>query len=370
MLRILIAEDSQVIQRTLKALLEDEEGIQIVGLANDGEQAVEMTKELRPDLVTMDIFMPRMDGLEATRKIMAECPTRIVIISAMVGGRDVNNSFEAMRAGAIEVIEKPHGVLAGNYSEVKYSLSNLLRKIGRARPKAQMSWMAEHGYGTTETAVRRRPKPPEPTSDIPLPPTGPPPATRAFPGRVSPDIVCIGGSTGAPTVLVEVLGKLPADYPYPVVVAQHIARGFAPGLASWLNSSIGLTVRLAERGDRPTRGTVLVAPDDHHLQLGAGGKIRLLEPANPQHHIPSIDMFFKSAATTYGDRTLAVILSGMGRDGAAGMKALYNAGAATLAQNEATSVVYGMAKVAVQMGSIMRSVSPVELSELLVRIGR
>jgi len=226
MLRVLIAEDSLVIQRTLTALLDGEDGIEIVGVASDGRQAVEMTRRLRPDLVTMDIFMPEMDGLEATRRIMEECPTRIVIISAMVGDRDVKHSFEAMRAGAIEVIAKPHGVLAGNYSEVRHSLGNVLRKIAKAQPKAQMSWLPSaaaapapappKGFGAARTGV----------SSSPCPRTA---RVRPMPAEFRPEIVCIGGSTGAPTVLVEVLSRLPGDYPFPIVVAQHIARGFAPG---------------------------------------------------------------------------------------------------------------------------------------------
>ncbi|MCK9459094.1 MAG: chemotaxis-specific protein-glutamate methyltransferase CheB [Proteobacteria bacterium] len=351
MLRILIAEDSPVIQRTLRALLEGEPGIEIVGVAGDGGEALRMCRDLRPDLVTMDIFMPEMDGLEATRRIMEECPTRIVIISAMVGERDLSSSFEAMRAGAIEVIEKPHGVLAGNYSEVKLSLARLLRKVAVAKPAAQMSWLR---------LSRQVEAAPAPRAAGPL---------RRVPEAFEPEIVCIGGSTGAPAVIVEVLSKLPKGYPFPIVVAQHIAKGFAAGFASWLDSAVPLEVRVADGREALRPGLVLVAPDTHHLELRRPGGYELVPPTDPRRHVPSIDALFRSAAKAHGDRTLGVLLSGMGKDGAEGLEAVYAAGGVTLAQSEATSVVYGMAKVACEAGAVMESVTPQRLTGILLAYG-
>jgi two-component system chemotaxis response regulator CheB len=191
-----------------------------------------------------------------------------------------------------------------------------------------------------------------------------------MPAEFRPEIVCIGGSTGAPTVLVEVLSRLPGDYPFPIVVAQHIARGFASGLASWLDSSVSLDVRLASPGDKPAPGLVLIAPDDHHMEIALDRQVRMISPANPQEHIPSVDTLFESAARVYGKAALGVLLSGMGRDGAQGITSMYLEGAVTLAQDEATSVVFGMAKVAVEAGVIMKTVSPRDLAELLLRLAR
>jgi two-component system, chemotaxis family, protein-glutamate methylesterase/glutaminase len=354
MLRILIAEDSQVIQRTLRALLEGEPDIEIVGVAGNGREALRMCHELRPDLVTMDIFMPEMDGLEATRRIMEECPTRIVIISAMVGERDMSSSFDAMRAGAIEVIEKPRGVLAGNYSEVKQSLARLLQKVAVAKPVAQLSWIA----GPSSQAAAKGASKPRAAG-----------GGRRMPEAFEPEVVCIGGSTGAPTVIVEVLSKLPAGYPYPIVVAQHIAKGFAAGFASWLDSAVPLEVKVADDRESPRPGLVLVAPDTRNVVFESSGRIDLVEPTDPRRHVPSIDALFRSAAAVHGDRVLGVLLSGMGRDGADGLAAIYAAGGVTLAQSEATSVVYGMGKVAQEAGSVMEVVSPQRLAGILLAYG-
>ncbi len=362
MLRILIAEDSPVIQRTLMALLEGEPGVEIVGVAANGREALRMCHELHPDLVTMDVFMPEMDGLEATRRIMEECPTRIVIISAMVGDRDMSSSFEAMRAGAVDVIEKPHGILAGNYSEVRQSLSRLLKQVAVARPAAQLSWLPAAPAGGRPSGLDRDSAPAAPPFESS--------AMRKLPEAFVPDVVCIGGSTGAPTVIVEVLSQLPADYPYAIVVAQHIAKGFAAGFAAWLDSSMALEVKVATADDAPRPGLVLVAPDSAHLEFEGPRAFRFVRPTDARQHVPSINALFNSAVGVFGGGVLGVLLSGMGRDGADGLGAIYAAGGVTLAQDEETSVVYGMAKVAHDEGAVMALVSPARLADALLAFAR
>ena len=357
-IKVLIAEDSTTVQRVLTRLLSDEPNIEIVGIAANGEEAVQMCRELRPDLVTMDIFMPEMNGLEATRAIMTECPTRIVIISSMVNAPDTNFAFEAMRAGAINVIEKPVGLLSGKYKEIKAELVRIVHDALESSPAAQLSWLPSVIAGSPwdveeNQLISMAPNDlPAPATDIPL------------------ELICIGGSTGAPTVIVEILSQLPKDYPIPVIVAQHISRGFAPKMAEWLDSTLDLDVRLANERTVPNPGQVIVCPDDKHLEFTARDVIKLTEVKNPTGHIPNIDMLFKSVAKTYGASAVGVILSGMGRDGADGLLQLRQKKALTIAQNEETSVVYGMNKVAVQLGAVHSERSPVGIANTLLKLGK
>jgi two-component system chemotaxis response regulator CheB len=358
MLRVLIAEDSQVVQRTLRALLEGEADIQVVGTASTGAQALELCRTLRPDVVTMDIFMPEMDGLEATRRIMAECPARIVIISSMVGEQDQHTTFEAIRAGAIEVIEKPHGVLRGNYAAVKANLTRVLHRVAEARP-------VDRGTAPREPATAG---PPPPLAESPRP-IGPSRPQQEIPPRFVPELICIGGSTGAPAVLAEVLGAVPAGYPIPIVVVQHIARGFARGLANWLDTIIPLRVQVAEDGDLLVPGRVLVAPDDRHLEIAGADRVQLRRADRTGEHVPSVNRLFHSAAASFGTRAFGAVLSGMGEDGARGLLEMREAGAVTVAQAEETCIVWGMPKVAMERGAAMKELTPGQLAELLVRFG-
>jgi two-component system, chemotaxis family, protein-glutamate methylesterase/glutaminase len=348
MLRVLIADDSPAVQRALAALLEDDPDVSVVGIAANGAEAVRMCKELRPDLVTMDVFMPVMDGLEATRQIMRDAPTRILIVSSMAKSRDMGIAFEAIRAGAVEVMEKPHGMLRGNYSEIRAALLRLLKGAAEATPKATPSLA---------------PPPPAPsrrrTGDIPV--------------VLTPQIVCIGGSTGAPGVLVEILANLREGFRVPIVVAQHIARGFAGSMAEWLDSQCGLTVRMI-RGEEPlVPGVVLVAPDDGHVEISRNTVARVPDARLAGRvvgaHTPSVDLLFSSAAAAYGRWSLGILLSGMGRDGARGLLSMREAGGVTIAQDEGSSVVWGMPKAAVDLGAATAVMSPAEIVELLGRIG-
>lgn len=353
MIRLLIAEDSTTVQRVLVSLLEGENNIRIVGIASDGEQAVQMCKELRPDLVTMDIFMPKMNGLEATKIIMAECPTRIVIISSMVKAKDTTFAFEAMRAGAVEVIEKPTGILSGKYQEIKQSLISLIKNTVLSRPDAQLSWLPSIPPSIAWTQETET----EPTTFEP-----------AIELTGIPQIVCIGGSTGAPTVIVEILSALPATYPVPIIVAQHISKGFAKKMCTWLNSAMALTVKMATEKTIPTPGEVLICPDDLHLSFVRKKRIQLHSPKIKGGHIPNIDLLFSSVAATYGSSAVAVILSGMGKDGANGLLQLKKKSAFTIGQTEETSVIYGMNKVAQDMGAVSIQLPPLEIAHTLIEI--
>jgi two-component system, chemotaxis family, protein-glutamate methylesterase/glutaminase len=369
--RILIAEDSPTVQRALISLLEDEPGIQIVGVVDNGEAAVASCQKLMPDLVTMDIFMPQMDGLEATRQIMKLCPTRIVIISSMVSSKDQHYSFQAVQAGAIEVLLKPQGLAGDSYDKVKRELVRILLDVMEAKPKKRFSWHSEAPWEAASQNAKNQQA--EEASFVAKHSSIPPAPTttekKAISGYAAPAVVCIGGSTGAPAVLSDILTGLPGDYPIPILAVQHIVRGFAEGMASWLDSSVGMEVRIAQRGDKLAPGVCLLAPDDNHMRFSSMGRVELCSPKSNQLYVPSINELFSSAATVYGERALGIVLTGMGHDGTPGLLAMRQSGAATVAQNEKSSVVYGMPKVAVESGAVMEQLDPFEIVRLLIAFG-
>ena len=360
MIRVLIADDSPVIQRTLVSILGNEPGITVVGVAGNGAEAVRMCSELRPDLVTMDIFMPEMNGLDATREIMKRSPTRIVIISSMANAADQRLSFEAIDAGAVEVIEKPHGVMRGDYSGVKARLVERLKKMMVSVPERRFPGQSP---GVVPPARRASSAKQAPVV------TRTSPADRTeIPKNFAPFVVCFGGSTGATPVLADVLRNLPAAYPVPVVITQHIARGFVGGMAGWLSQNIAMKVRVAEPGDRLEPGRVLIAPDNEHLVVSSGGFVTTVEPVPSDRHVPSIDRLLFSVADVFRSRSLGFILSGMGRDGCKGLLKMREVGAVTIAQSAASAVVYGMPMVAMQEKAAMREMDPGEMVELLLRL--
>lgn len=379
MIRVLIADDSRATQRILTSLLADEPGIEVIGTASTGVEAIQKFRELKPDLVTMDIFMPEMDGLEATRRIMEEFSARIVIISSMVNSRDLKTSFEAIRSGAIEVIGKPTGVLQGDYSEVKKTLIRVIRKMMDTTPENRFSWLPGDPYPGLSDISEAVTQDLEPIDEVPVSgrisqfpmEAGLKPVNvriASIPDSFFPSIICIGGSTGAPAVLVDMLSHLPADYPIPIAIAQHIARGFAHGLADWLNSSCKMDVKLVDKGDKMRPGTVLVSRDDHHFRFRPRGFIDLMQSVDTEQYTPSINMFFESAAEAYGPTAMGIILTGMGADGAMGLLKMRQTGAVTIAQDEKSSVVYGMPRVAVESDAVLQEMDPAQMVGLMLEV--
>ncbi len=371
MLRVLIADDSQVFQRLISNCLEQNPNIQVVGIVDNGIDAVNQCKRLKPDLVTMDVFMPKMTGLEATRQIMKECPTRIVIISSMINATHMALSFEAMQAGAIDVIDKSRSAL-----EVANQLSKLLEKSMMVRPERRLTW----GPHSPSTASPRAPEPNPPeaqTAPVKRPSIPHTPKmlldSLAFDNATAaqdyrPKLICIGGSTGAPAVVAELLKGLPASFHIPIVVAQHIVKGFVRGMAGWLNATVKLAVAVAEDGEPLCPGRVLFAPADMHIGVTKKERVTLTPKSENDLYIPSVNHLFDSASNNYRSRALGIILSGMGSDGSEGMGKMRENGAFTIAQSETSSVVYGMPKVATATGAAMKEMNPNNMIILLKEI--
>ncbi len=326
-IRVLIAEDSPVARELLVSIIEGTPGLQVVGTAHNGAEAVRLAKRLEPDVIVMDVYMPEMDGFEATRRIMAETPRPIVLVSASFAKNEHDLTFNALKSGALSVLEKP-------------TLLDPPERYGLLI--SQLKLMAE------VKVVRRWLEPAKPsiTSQV-----VPEPVLPRQNGKSKLKLVAMASSTGGPGVLAQILGQLPADLPLPILVVQHITRGFSSGLATWLNQQTALNVGLAGQGDEPQPGQVLIAPDDRHMVINRSGLISLTQEP-PRHGLrPSADYLFNSVAQVYGATAVGVILTGMGADGAEGLRALRNTGAPTIAQDKDSCVVFGMPAVAIELGA-------------------
>ncbi|WP_035883135.1 chemotaxis response regulator protein-glutamate methylesterase [Cupriavidus metallidurans] len=315
-MRIGIVNDSALAVTALRRALALDATLEIAWIAGDGEEAVRMAATQTPDLILMDLLMPVMDGVEATRRIMAESPCAIVVVT-MDLGRNANQVFDAMGHGAIDAVDTP----TLTDSDTKLAAGPLLRKI---RNIARL--------------LGGRAQAPHPLAAATKTPT-------------APRLVAIGASAGGPAALATLLGALPADFGAAVVAVQHVDEAFAQGMAEWLDAQCQLPVRLARTGEVPEAGAVVLAGTNDHLRLTSSG--RLIYTPEPCDYLyrPSIDVFFESVVEHWRGEAIGVLLTGMGRDGAQGLKAMRERGFQTIAQDQATSAVYGMPKAAATLGA-------------------
>jgi two-component system chemotaxis response regulator CheB len=339
----LVTEDSVVARALLVSIVNRDPGLEVVGEARDGEEAVALTAKLQPDVITMDVHMPKLDGLEATRRIMAETATPIVVISA-IDPKDVRISFEALDSGALAVLAKPTGPTAPDFASRAAEIVSTVKTMAGVR------------------VVKRRPKAgavgaaPVAAAAVGAVPSATPAAPAASPARPQArrrvDIVAIGSSTGGPDALGKIVGALPANAPVPVVIVQHITVGFHQGLVDWLNNVTPLKVKLGVDGEPLRAGEVVIAPGERHLVLDPGRRVKLIDEGPVRGHRPSATKLFHSVTKVYGANALGVILTGMGDDGADGLVDLHNAGGWVIGQDEATCVVYGMPREAALRGAV------------------
>lgn len=313
---VLVVDDSSVMRMNLAGLLESDPRIQVIGAVADGSAALDFIEDNRPDVVLMDIHMPGMDGFETTRRIMETRPVPIIICSATGDAREIANSFRMLEAGAVACIEKPVGREHADFDAVVANLLQTVRLMSEVRVVRR--WARARG--------------------------APGPAPTATGRPLSGGIHCIGigASTGGPPVLQTILGGLPKDFPVPIFIVQHITQGFLPGLAEWLNQTTGLQVHIGSYGALPVPGHVYLAPDGFQMGLHSNGRI-LLTKEEPENGLrPSVSYLFRSLAGVCGAGAVGVLLTGMGKDGAAELKLMRDRGAVTIVQNQETSVVYGM----------------------------
>jgi len=344
MIKVLITEDSPVVRGFLEYVLNSDPDIQVVGTAKDGMEAVQMVAQNRPDVITMDIHMPKMDGFEATRKIMETNPVPIVICSASWDPTEVDKTFKTMEAGAVAALEKPRGF---GHPDSMESVKELLQTIKvMSEVKVVRRW------------ARFRKKLETPSVSIPqvIHP-------KVAEGKIK--IIAVGTSTGGPLVLQMILTGLPKNYPVPIVVVQHIAKGFLSGLAEWLEKTTGFSVRIACQGEHILPGKVYLAPDGFQMGVDKNCKIVLSEDAPENHLKPSVSYFFRSVAKVFGKSAVGVLLTGMGKDGAQELKFIRDQGGITIVQDKESAIVYGMPGEAVRLDAATYILSPEQIAEKL-----
>ena len=330
MIRVLVVDDSAFVRQALTRMLSSTPDIEVVGTAVDGKEGWLKALDLRPDVVTLDVKMPRMDGLEALRRIMADCPTAVLLLSSQTKeGADV--TLRGLELGAMDFVDK---------STVQGHM-NLLSLSEELQAKVR--------------ALASVPRLRVPVAAVREPPAVVPTSRRATPA----DVVVIGTSTGGPAALQSIIPRLPESLRAAVLVVQHMPVGFTRSLAERLDARSALRVREAVEGDLVVPGTVLVAPAGKHMKLrhrGRDARVWLDEEPRSALHRPSIDVLMASVAKVYGERSVGVILTGMGSDGVEGMRAIRSAGGLTLAESEETCVIYGMPKAAADAGVVDRAV--------------
>jgi two-component system chemotaxis response regulator CheB len=362
-LRVLVVEDSITIRKRLVEVLEEDQQFEVVAEASDGRQAIDRCLQLRPDVVTMDMMLPGVTGLDATEYIMAHCPTPILVVSASFNRGEVLNTYDALAAGAVDVIEKPTGSEPPGAWESEFRRA--LKIVSRVR-------VITHLRARLNGTSRELPAPPSPIRS-PLPRSHasslarPPEALENRPRSV----LAIGASTGGPSALVQVLGALPRDLASPALVVLHIGSSFAFAFADWLGAQLARPVEYARAGEAVAtlRGRVVLAPPERHLVVH-GGRLALSDAPERHSCRPSVDVLFESVAAEYGADAAGCLLTGMGRDGAAGLLALRRSGAATVAQDEATSVIYGMPREAALLGAAERILPLGEIGAALAELAR
>lgn len=329
MIRVLVVEDSPTVREFLIQILRSDPAIEVVGTAETGEEALEAVERTRPDIITMDVHMPRMNGFDATRRVMETHPTPIVIVSGTTDFTDTAKAFRAIESGALAVLQKPSGA---GHPDHERSTSELIRTVKvMSEVKVVRRWPR---YRAAEVA-------PEVSccKEIRLPTA-----------QSHPKIIAIGASTGGPPVLQTILAGLPRSFPIPVLIVQHIAAGFTQGFVEWLAQSSSLPVHIPAHGQSILPGQAYVAPDGLHMVVGADGRVQLRsdEPENGLR--PSVACLFRSVTKAYGQSAVGVLLSGMGKDGAWELKSMKEQGAITIAQDQDTSVVHGMPGEAIKLG--------------------
>lgn len=347
-IKVLVVDDSPTAREFLVYLFASDQEVQVIGTATNGEEAFAAVKNKKPDVVTMDIHMPRMNGYDATRAIMENYPVPIVIVTGSLSDAELNSPFAALEAGAVAVVKRPESMHHRDHAATARALIQTVKLMSEV--KVVRRW-AEHRSVVPAAPERAR--------------------NELFPARTGIKLVAIGASTGGPLVLQQILSVLPKDFPVPIVVVQHITEGFTEGFADWLTDASGFPVKVVTEGESMKPGHVYIAPNSRHItMINNQGRIGL-KTGNPENgHVPSVSCLFRSVANVYGPSAIGVLLTGMGKDGAAELGLMKEKGALTLAQDKASSVVHGMPGEAINLGAASYVLPPEKIASALIAIIR
>jgi two-component system, chemotaxis family, protein-glutamate methylesterase/glutaminase len=341
--KVLLVEDSPVLRDLLVHILGSDEEISVIAIANNGEEAVEEARRHKPDVIAMDIHMPKMTGLDATRKIMETCPTPIVLVSGSSVRDEATATFLALEAGALACIPKPNGVGHPRFGEAAQRLRETVKLMAEVK------------------VVRRWPKREQPSTRLHVSSAAKPTAEL----DAEAELIAIGASTGGTVALKTIFSELPKGLGVPILVVQHIAVGFTKGFAEWLTQSSGVIVHVARHGESVQAGHAYVAPDAHHMKVERGGRIALSQHEPENGHRPSVSCLFRSVAAVFGRKAVGVLLSGMGKDGAEELKLMKEKGAVTIAQDKESSVIHGMPGQAISLDAATYVLPPEAIAAAL-----
>lgn len=344
MIKVLIVDDSPVMQQLLNYTISSDPELKVVGIASNGEEAIEMVKKLSPHVIAMDWHMPKLNGKEATSRIMETNPTPIVIVTGSLALNDQLITFDLMEAGALALVKKPPSI---DHPEYKKQAQDLIRTL-KLMSEIKMVRRIRRTSESNTTAIPELEKKVNEDTQI--------------------KVVVMGASTGGPQVLQKILSGLPKDIPVPLFIVQHISKGFTKGFVEWLNKTTGFQLHVAAHGEFPLPGHVYVAPDDFHMGIEKGPRIMLYRHELENGMRPSVSFLFRTAALNFGSRAVGVLLTGMGHDGAEELKLMKDKGSITFAQDKETSIVFGMPGEAVKLDAATHILSPEEITVALTAL--
>lgn len=321
-INVLIVDDSPTACEVIKQIIEVDPTLNLAGTAKNGKDALKWLETNSADIITMDIMMPEMDGFETTKRILEKHPIPIIIVSGITDVNEIKYSFKAMEVGALCVVPKPMGPNSKHYAESANSLKKMIKIFSEVK-------LITRKFNTSNEPIT-------------LPP-------KQLCSK-SIEAVALGASLGGPQAIKKIINDLPANFPLPIFIVQHISSGFVNGLVDWLNVESPLKIHVAQNNQTAKPGNVYIAPDNYHMEVKKGGIISLLNTAPEDGIKPSVGHLFQSMSTAYGPNSIGVILTGMGHDGAEGLRTMKEAGAITIAQSEESCIVFGMPQQAIRIG--------------------